>query len=409
MDVYVRHALIAIALFLVASGCRGTDSSIELLESELRWMEDQIYTMDRELAHAQAKLDSAQRYNESLQKELADATDNGTSQNRPTPADNRPSIGSDLYDESDLVIPEIDLGTNEEEPDLDTGDATGESLEGLPSNTPAESTESTEGFQVPDDSEILPNQPAPSDDATTPSEDVDLELEEITRGEGGEVRSQDIRVERIVLNSRLSGGYNFDGKPGDDGLLLVIEPQNMAGQYLPLPGNLTITVEDPRRSGPEGRVARWEFNAIETVGHMKKTLLGRGIHLTLPWPAQPPNQTSLKVIASYRAADGRNLNASRNVRVDTGVPRDVIVDGKSSAPFGTRLLPERSQRRESSLSQVPAPPRAPSTQLSPGSNKSRVAHQPWQASRPEKRTGARKTRTPSGSARQSQSSWRPYR
>ena len=50
MDVYVRHALIAIALFLVASGCRGTDSSIELLESELRWMEDQIYTMDRELA-----------------------------------------------------------------------------------------------------------------------------------------------------------------------------------------------------------------------------------------------------------------------------------------------------------------------------------------------------------------------
>ncbi len=68
MDVYVRHALIAIALFLVASGCRGTDSSIELLESELRWMEDQIYTMDRELAHAQAKLDSAQRYNESLKK-----------------------------------------------------------------------------------------------------------------------------------------------------------------------------------------------------------------------------------------------------------------------------------------------------------------------------------------------------
>ena len=236
MDVYVRHALIAIALFLVASGCRGTDSSIELLESELRWMEDQIYTMDRELAHAQAKLDSAQRYNESLKKELVKATKNGTSQNRPTPADSQPSRGSDLYDESDLVIPEIDLGTNEEEPDIDTGDATEESLEELPSNTPAESTESTEGFQVPDDSEILPSQPAPSDDATTPSEDVDFKLEEFTRGEGGEVRSQDIRVERIVLNSRLSGGYNFDGKPGDDGLLLVIEPQNMAGQYLPLPG-----------------------------------------------------------------------------------------------------------------------------------------------------------------------------
>jgi len=409
MDVYVRHTLIAIALSLVATGCRGTDSSIELLESELRWMEDQIYMMDRELAHAQAKIDSAQRYNESLQKELAEATKNGTSKSRPTPADNRPSIGSDLYDESDLVIPEIDLGTNEEEPDIDTGDATEESLEGLPSNDPTDSTESTEGFRVPDNSEIPPSQTDPSEDSTTPPEDVEIELEEITRGEGGEVRSQDIRVERIVLNSRLSGGYNFDGKPGDDGLLLVIEPQNMAGQYLPLPGDLTITVEDPRRSVPEGRVARWEFNAIETVGHMKKTLLGRGIHLTLPWPAQPPNQSSLKVIASYRAADGRNLNASRNVRVDTGMPRDVIVEGKSSAPFGTKLLPERSQRRESSLSQVPAPPRAPSPQLSPKSDRSRVAHQPWQASRPEKQTGAPKTRTSSGPVRQNQPSWHPYR
>ena len=70
MDVYVRHVLLLLALSLTLSGCKGADSSIELLESELRWMEDQLYLMDRELANTKAKLDSSQRYNEGLTKRI---------------------------------------------------------------------------------------------------------------------------------------------------------------------------------------------------------------------------------------------------------------------------------------------------------------------------------------------------
>jgi len=52
MDVDVRCKVWIIVLLLVAgSGCKSQPNpSIELLESELRWMEDQLYAMDYELS-----------------------------------------------------------------------------------------------------------------------------------------------------------------------------------------------------------------------------------------------------------------------------------------------------------------------------------------------------------------------
>ena len=55
----------------------------------------------------------------------------------------------------------------------------------------------------------------PPDNAPPPKLDdgLDADFDDFTRH--GDV---DIRVTRIVLNSRLTGGYDFDGKPGDEGL-----------------------------------------------------------------------------------------------------------------------------------------------------------------------------------------------
>ena len=420
MDVYVRHLFFVLALSLSLSGCKGTDSSIELLESELRWMEDQLYVMDRELANTQAKLDSSQRYNEALKKEIKQ--DRGSSSRSvPTPT---PAIEEETFDESDLVIPEIDLGpdaddtsTSSDPPVIDESviegslEATDNAAETQTPSLLQPGSEPTEGFRVP--AEQLPTQPPVDDDAPTdlPNPPA-LNLEDITRGE---VPASDVHVARIVLNSRLSGGYDFDGQPGDDGLLLVIEPQNTAGQYLPLPGDLTITVEDPRRPSADARIARWDFNAVETVDYMKKTLLGRGIHLKLPWPNQPPDQAMLKVFATYHSTDGRQLGASRNVKIDLGANRDPIADTSPASPFETQLLPKsrRASRRERSVTSLPAPPRAPSPNLNANQpqrdKESRVAQQPWQPSRNQNQTANPQKKEARSATRISQPSWRPYR
>ena len=341
-----------------------------------------------------------------------DGSDSGSSSS--SSAGPSSTYQEETFDESDLVIPEIDLGPDDEEsstssnpPAIDesvmegseesTNDATGDQA---PAITEPDA-DTSEGFRVP--IEPLPTQPP----ADTPEPKV-IDLEDITRDE---VPANDIRVARIVLNSRLSGGYDFDGKPGDDGLLLVIEPQNTAGQYLPLPGDLTITVEDPRRAGADARVARWDFNAVETVDHMKKTLLGRGIHLKLPWPNQPPDQTTLKVFATYQSTDGRQLDTSRTVRVDLGSNRDPIAGSAPAAPFQTRLLPKNRQatRSDLSVSSLPAPPRAPSPKLRGKNNESRLAQQPWQPSRSKNQAAPRQKERPPSAGRSNQPKWRPYR
>jgi hypothetical protein len=312
MDAYVRYSFSVSIVALVCCapiGCRGPDPSIELLESELRWMEDQLYEMDHQLNIHCAQLDSARRANASLRRQVHDLerqqlTPSTPSSNRAAPSSGRrptPATPPPAFEEPDLTIPEIDYGPSQSTPSLKSD---GES--------PPEPTEgpSPESAPPPDFSD-----PPPSLDDVTTRDQVD------------------VGVSRIVLNSRLTGGFDFDGLPGDDGLLVVIEPQNAAGQYLPLPGDISIDVVDPSRSGIGGRVASWEFDAAETTPLLKKTLLGRGIHLELPWPDRAPKASRLKVQVSYRSIEGQSHRAEREIRLDRPTVQ------RRSASSDTALVP----------------------------------------------------------------------
>ena len=294
MDAYVRysHSVSVVALFCCALiGCRGPDPSIELLESELRWMEDQLYEMDHQLNLHCAQLDSTRRANASLRQQINDLerqqlAPSSPSSDRAAPSPGRrptPATPQPTFEEPDLTIPEIDYG-------------------------PAQSTPS---LKSDEESLSQPAEAPPAESAAPPRRSEQPTLDDVT------VRDQvDVGVSRIVLNSRLTGGFDFDGQPGDDGLLVVIEPQNAAGQYLPLPGDVTIDVVDPSRSGIAGRVASWEFDAAETTPLLKKTLLGRGIHLELPWPVRAPDASRLQVRVSYRSIEGQSHQAEREIRLD---------------------------------------------------------------------------------------------
>ncbi len=297
MDVYVRYWPLILTLFWVTIGCQGPDPSIELLESELRWMEDQLYLMDRQQDNTSSQLESCQRDNRALRNELARLHQS------PSSAHDDPQLESirpgsrraveQPYKESDLLPPEIDLGPGEP--------AFQERGSGAP-------------LIDPDQPEERPGE------AGMPASD------NFARAPGP--------VRRIVLNRQLTGGYDFDGSTGDEGVMIVIEPQNSHGQYLPIPGEISVVVLDPTLSGPSARVARWDFDSIETAGLMRRTLVGRGIHLLLPWPNERPDSTQLRVHVRYTAIDGLALRASQDIRVDQlpGSASPVRAASRSRAP-----------------------------------------------------------------------------
>lgn len=123
----------------------------------------------------------------------------------------------------------------------------------------------------------------------------------------------DGRVTHLFLNPLLTRGANFDSQPGDDGLALVFEPRNQAGEFVPHAAPLSIVVLDPTKSGDAARVARWNLDeklVRQRISHSNGT---RGIHLQLPWAGGTPETSQVKLFVRYQTADGRQLEAQHDV------------------------------------------------------------------------------------------------
>lgn len=253
-----------------ALGCRNdrVDTSVNLLERENRKLEDVIWAWKDAYDEKCRELESCQRALDTMQRERAD--DDG-------PA----GLGAD-DDPLDRRAP----ANGTDPPDLDA----------LPEGPLVEPPDFN-------DSEALPNPalPATPSGLRRPVDEPEV----------------DARVTEIALNPRLTGGYDFrEESPGDDGLMVVVEPRNADGQYVALPGTITVVLLDPELEGAEARVARWEFTAAEAAERLRKTIFGPGVQLELPWPGPAPRNAKLIVAVRYTTVDGRKLEARKEIKID---------------------------------------------------------------------------------------------
>ena len=292
-----------LCFLLLSTGCQSVDPSVELLESELRWLEDQLYLLDDQLEQKSAELESCRRYNQSLEAERIRGSSSSDS-------DDSGGIGSILRNRSDDDYDDSGYGDDSDASD-DGRDADDDADDDEINLQPPQIDDGVEGMPnievtFPDEGAAVPPRLETDEHKAWPTE----QYEDSSMSAG--LNGGQLRVSQIVLNSRLTGGYDFDGQPGDEGLLVVIEPRDASGKYVPLPAPVSVEVFDENE-----RIARWDFDISETTSKMRTTLLGRGIHLELPWPIQPPSNTQLRVVAKYDDfATRRELIAKRTVRVD---------------------------------------------------------------------------------------------
>jgi hypothetical protein len=122
-------------------------------------------------------------------------------------------------------------------------------------------------------------------------------------------------VAQITLHPSLTGGIG-NGAGGDEGLLVVVEPRDFAGNIVPASGETSVALIDPALFGEQARLARWDFTAAQTE-RMLHTGAEPGIHLRLMWRSSPAHDR-LKVFVRYTTRDGRKLQAERIIAVATG-------------------------------------------------------------------------------------------
>jgi hypothetical protein len=271
-----------LAACLLACGCcrhPRVDVYIEALNAEKRALEDQIYELEYECELAAQEL-AAYRGEDDQRR--------GRPERPTTDAGGQKEQVDDAYD---LVPPSIEPGVPEL-PDIE-----------LPMSPPDSAPDSPPGRAADSPPDRAADSPPPN--AAQGEGPVQLEPSE----------PADTRVARIVLNPRYTGGESFDERPGDEGVSVLIEPRNTAGQLVPVAGPISIAVLDPAKEGDEARVARWDVDSLEADGCLRQSGPQRGIRWRGRWTGDPPDNGKLLLFVRFGTDDGRELRADQEILV----------------------------------------------------------------------------------------------
>lgn len=128
---------------------------------------------------------------------------------------------------------------------------------------------------------------------------------------------KDQRVVELAFHPGLSRAANFDDRTDDDGLYLVLQPLNEAGQMVPIAADLTVLVVDPSQSEGKDVIGRRDYSAREVQAKMQPIGTNQGIHLTMPWNGPNPGGDRVFVLARYTFADGRQVVGEKTIFVSS--------------------------------------------------------------------------------------------
>ncbi len=258
--------LVIAVMSMTLVGCRAAmKSDMTLLERDLRLQEDEIYRLQACLDDMCAAREATIRENEALKQELSDGSSGG-------------GAGSSAMPEVDLEPPSVELpGSRSPSRSREKPDLTPPTIE-LPEPTDAPSVELTPGGEQSSMLSVPPTQ--------------------------------------LVINTRLTGGMDRDGRDGDEGILVVFEPRDSEGNLVKWPGQVSVVAMDPALEGSAARVARWNFSSDEVTNHYMSTVFGRGLQFELPWPSNPPTSRDLVLFVRFTTDDGQKLTADTPIVVD---------------------------------------------------------------------------------------------
>ncbi|MCG3125751.1 MAG: hypothetical protein CHACPFDD_00577 [Phycisphaerae bacterium] len=99
--------------------------------------------------------------------------------------------------------------------------------------------------------------------------------------------------------ARLTGGYDADGQPGDEGVMVYLQPLDRVGDVVKAAGEIRIQLFD--LAAPEGEqlVGEYLFDVDETAKLWYGKLMTQHFTLKCPWKTRRPAHGDLTVRATF--------------------------------------------------------------------------------------------------------------
>jgi hypothetical protein len=298
----LASALLAVSM---AAGCQ-TSGNTQLLEMENRHLGMQINALEVRLAEKEAELRQCRR-----QLERQDGTDAGR----------RPSLPSS----NGLQPPRVQPGvprTEGAEPPLQPAPR----FEGPALEPP---------LRAPQRQENL----GPASGPTRGSDGVE-ELPRAGHGAASRGTAAAGALAALRIDAARSGGIDADGRPGSEGLLLVVQPLDALGNAIAVAGTLSVVALDAERNYQ--RVARWDIPPSTLLRHYRDESHNAYLELPLAWPGRQPPAQLLEIHVRLRLFNGGEARASLAMAADAAAGRSALV-GQLGAPHATAAKPAPSE------------------------------------------------------------------
>jgi hypothetical protein len=293
-----------LVVLAVTLGCKS-DLSQQLLERELRYQEDQIYSLQDELQLARLRLERTAEENSSLRRQLG--VDGPAASPRPTPARVPAILPPPVAVPPAVRIPDGGAAPPARTPTAPPIDLAPPALEGVPP-LPQGAEMAPPALPIVDDPPLA----LPPAAATVPATRVVQPLAfEAPVEENG-------RPSRLVINRQQTQCVDADSDGRSEGLVIVFEPRNDAERLVTADGDVHVTVYDATAgadptTGQGAAIARWQVPAAEAAGRFRRTSRQRGVSLSLPWQAEPPTGEHVRVHVTMTPASGPPLEADATI------------------------------------------------------------------------------------------------
>jgi hypothetical protein len=188
-----------------------------------------------------------------------------------------------------------------------------------PEEVPLPGDDQTNGFR----------RPASQVGLETPSDAVRPGSRSAQTGSRPAPRSSGTGSGDFEIDSRQTRGFDSDGFPGDEGVMVRLLSRTETGVAGSL-GELTFSVIDPDQPQQTQRLGLWKYSAEEVAGMVRQDGNGLVVDARLPWQRGPVRNENLLLFVRLRTPDGRMIERSASFTVTS--PDSAAADVQDGTP-----------------------------------------------------------------------------
>lgn len=104
--------------------------------------------------------------------------------------------------------------------------------------------------------------------------------------------------EQIVIDS-LTGGYDSDGRPGDDGVTVYLRPVDHEGDVVKVPGDITIQLYDLAAAPNRNFIGEYKVGVDKCRELWHGKFLTNHYTIKCGWPKAPPEHPEITVRVTF--------------------------------------------------------------------------------------------------------------